>query len=197
MTWPGDLSTQVTGYLVPASDWNDIVNAINHLGDDHDHYTAQVAGGGAALEGGVLYSTSTEVSLDTSEKTVMSYTIAQDALGTDNQIEFTGEFNTSGNDAHILRVKLAGSTVATITETSTGSGTSKRPVIVIRNNSSVAAQYISAHMNNGTGNGAYGTDTQDNSVGSILVTITIQLASGTGTFYQGRALGYYTASTPT
>jgi hypothetical protein len=37
MAWPGTLSTKTTGELVDADDWNDLINAINHLGNTHDH----------------------------------------------------------------------------------------------------------------------------------------------------------------
>lgn len=47
MTWPGTLSTKTTGQLVDADDWNDVVNAINSLGDTHDHSGDD--GDGAAL----------------------------------------------------------------------------------------------------------------------------------------------------
>ena len=50
MAWPGTLLTKITGDLVDADDWNDVINGINFLGNTHDH-TGDAGDGGTVPAG--------------------------------------------------------------------------------------------------------------------------------------------------
>lgn len=117
MAWPGTISNQITGTLITATLWNELVDGINFEGNTHDHNGDP--GDGVTLVQHVAPTVS--IINSTAETNLWSTTIPANALQTTGVlITYAGFFHehgvSSGNVT--FRLKYGATTIATIVSAS-------------------------------------------------------------------------------
>lgn len=117
MAWPGTLPNEVTGTLITATKYNNIIDAINHLGNTHSHDNTLGAGG--TIVGTYLDLVTAEVAvLNTAiETTLYTYSLAGGVLDVDNAVLirtwWTYETDATCTEMTI-RMKYGGTTLCSI-----------------------------------------------------------------------------------
>lgn len=190
MSWPGALTIRTTGTLITASFWNEFVDALNYLGNSHQHTGGTDLGAGALLDGRILASDFVipEIVNSSAEITLLSFTLAASAMGANQGIEIFAFFdalnNSGSNRTATVKLKYGATTVASDTSQNMATSANRKNGLyhfILRNaaatNSQVGSLLGKVHNDGGavvylqTMNSGVGAE---DSTTALAVTVTFQ-----------------------